>query len=449
MRADGLLVVDHAAPPTDADQPGVLTVVLGSGTAPTPDADVVIELSPLLPEEVGALVETWVAPDEVADATGVVLAAGAAWPGEVQARTRSWLAGRVTAQVEVAARRAGETHQLEAAARADLVDGVQRLGDVTRAPAVGPAACPWRGLSPYEEGDAAVFSGRERLVAELVARLAGARLVLLTGPSGSGKSSLLRAGLVASVAAGILPGSETWPRIVLRPGEHPARELTRAALAAAGGRPGALDLGSMLEHLVRGGDEGPRTRVLLVVDQLEEVWTACPDGNERTAFLDALDELVRDPGSPVTVVLSLRSDYAGELAQHRLAALAADATVLVGAPTPSEVRRAVERPAAWAGLVLDEGLADAVVTDAGAEPGLLPLLSTCLTRLWEQRTGDRLTLASYVAAGGLAEPSPPSPRRPTPPSTMPSGRRPGSCCCGSPARVPARPSPAAGCLFRS
>jgi hypothetical protein len=102
------------------------------------------------------------------------------------------------------------------------------------------------------------------------------------------------------------------------------------------------------------------------------------------------------------VVLVARADYVAELAdQPVLARALGDATVLVGAPTEAEVRRVVEHPAERAGLLLDVGLADALVADAGEEPGSLPLLSTALTELWERRDGRRLTLAAYVTAGGI------------------------------------------------
>jgi hypothetical protein len=140
---------------------------------------------------------------------------------------------------------------------------------------------------------------------------------------------------------------------------------------------------------------------VLVVDQLEETWTSCGVPEEREAFLDALSEIA-DSDAGFTVVLVVRADYVGRLADRPgLVRALADATVLVGAPTEPELRRAVEHPAQRAGLHLDIGLADALVADAAGGPGLLPLLSTALTELWDHRDGRRLTLAAYATAGGI------------------------------------------------
>ena len=174
------------------------------------------------------------------------------------------------------------------------------------------------------------------------------------------------------------------------------RELARASLGGQGG-----DLGDLLAHLIRTEDGAHRT--LLVVDQMEEVWTACEDQGEREAFVGTLVELLGDPRSSASVVLALRADYVAAAAEHtELAALMADCTLLVGSPTPAEIERAITRPAARAGLALEEGLAETMVDEAGNEPGLLPLLSVALTQLWDQRADERLTYAGYVAVGGIA-----------------------------------------------
>ena len=133
------------------------------------------------------------------------------------------------------------------------------------------------------------------------------------------------------------------------------------------------------------------------------MWTACQDVDERATFLGALADLSRDPLSAVTVVLTARPDFLPQLAEHpTIADPLADNTVLVGTPTRAEVVRAVQRPAAAGGLRLQPGLTDAIADDAAGEPGLLPLLSTAMTRLWAGRDGPDLTLTGYVSVGGLA-----------------------------------------------
>lgn len=258
--------------------------------------------------------------------------------------------------------------------------------------------CPWRGLVSYHVEDRQWFSGRERLVAELLARVAADRLVAVVGASGSGKSSLVRAGLLGALSAGALPGSSHWTTLLIRPGSTPMRELATAALGAAAATP---SLGDLLLRMAEGDEEtdGQR-RTVLVVDQFEEAWTECTDERERDSFLDALAGIAHE--TDARVVLVVRGDYFARLAEHpALAGLARDATLLVGAPTRAEVRRMVEVPARGAGLSLEPGLAETISDDAGEEPGLLPLLSTSLLQLWERRDGDRLSFRDYVAIGGL------------------------------------------------
>ncbi len=392
-----LVVADHVDPPPAGR--ATLRLVLAGATATPPEGARVLDLAPLDGEAVRAVVRQYVDATAVEPVTREVLAVSNGWPGPVHEAAVAHARNAAARRVEAAAVLTDRSSAALASARADLTEGVAVLHETSRRGQTGDTGeCPWRGLEWYDVDDAAWFAGRERLVAELVSRLAGTRLLGVVGASGSGKSSAVRAGLLAALAEDVLPGSGAWDRILMRPGDHPMRELTRQALGAR-----HVEVGDLLAHLIRSETTGAGTRVVLVVDQLEEAWTACHDAGERAAFLDTLAELASDPRSPVTVVLAVRADYVGELADHPgLARGLADSTVLVGAPTAAEIRRAVERPAARAGLSLDDGLADAMVSDAGAEPGLLPLLSTALTRLWEQREGSRLTFAAYVGMGGLS-----------------------------------------------
>jgi WD40 repeat protein/DNA-binding SARP family transcriptional activator len=397
-----LTVVDSrrsqpAAMPSDSPDGPRLTIVLTGPRTSTPEAAQVVDVGPLSPEDVRTLVATYV-DDATDDVLADVLNTSGGIPGKIHDIALGIARRRAAAVVSQAATRAGQVvHEMDVI-RGDLRQGVARYREVIEREAVVDAdSCPWKGLAAYQVSDAAWFAGRERLVAELLAYLASAHLLAVVGTSGSGKSSLLSAGLLASLHAGALPGSETWVQLTLRPGPHPMRELVRVAFRGADADQDHV--AELLERVVFG--EAAASRVVLVVDQLEEAWTVCPDAAERQAFLDALAEVV-ESGSRCSVVLSLRADHVGRLADHPVLARAlTEATVLVGAASAAEVRRAVEHPAEQAGLVLEVGLADALVDDAGDEPGSLPLLSTALTELWDHRDGRRLTLGAYAGSGGL------------------------------------------------
>ncbi|GAB3773270.1 DNA-binding SARP family transcriptional activator/WD40 repeat protein/energy-coupling factor transporter ATP-binding protein EcfA2 [Nocardioides ginsengisegetis] len=231
---------------------------------------------------------------------------------------------------------------------------------------------PYRGLAAYQEGDAALFFGRERVVADLLVDLLRTRFLTLVGPSGAGKSSIVRAGVVPSLRAGALPGSEGW---------HIEVQTPLAISEGAWHAPGT----------------GGR---LLVVDQLEEVLTTLPPPS-RLRFEQLLTEALEDPGT--RVVATLRSDFYPRLSElPRFRAWLGEGTVLLGSIGATELRQIVEQPALVAGLQLEPGLVDQVLADTGELSGALPLLSTALLSLWEHRDGDKLTLRSYRASGGVA-----------------------------------------------
>ena len=240
-------------------------------------------------------------------------------------------------------------------------------------------ACPFKGLASFDVEDADVFFGRERLVAEMIARLTGAPLMGIVGPSGSGKSSALRAGLLPALADGVLPGSEDWAPALLRPGEHPLRALEEAtARAASGGR------------------------LIVAVDQFEETFATCHDESERSAFVDALLSCARDSNRRALVLVAVRADFYGRCAVYpELSRLIGANHVLVGPMRRDELRRAIEMPARRAGLRVESDLADALIADVEGEPGALPLLSTALLELWQRRDGRRLRLSAYEQLGGV------------------------------------------------
>ncbi|MGH2630717.1 MAG: protein kinase domain-containing protein [Actinomycetota bacterium] len=264
-------------------------------------------------------------------------------------------------------------------------------GPATPARLAAEGTCPFKGLASFEPVDADYFFGRERLVAELVARIVGAGFLGIVGPSGSGKSSVLRAGLLPALAGGVLPGSGGWRRLLLRPGERPMEELRRVLVS------GAKDpLAEALDTLPADA------RLLIAVDQLEELFTACDSDAERASFADILARTAADPDRRAVVVVALRADFYGRFAGYpAFAELLGANHVLVGPMHASELRRVVEMPAERVGLRVEPELADGLIDDVEGEAGALPLLSTALLELWQKRQGNALTLAAYRESGGV------------------------------------------------
>jgi WD40 repeat protein len=238
------------------------------------------------------------------------------------------------------------------------------LPDYSLPPADVP--CPYKGLVPFEPGDADIFFGREQLVEDLVGRLDEDRFLAVVGPSGSGKSSLVRAGVVPKLQL----RDERLRPAVLSPGQHPLAELAAGSDAR-----------------------------LLVIDQFEEVFTLCRDEDERRGFIDALMDAAE---RGTRVIVALRADFYGHCAMYpRLAAALEDQQALVGPMSEEELRRAIERPAERAGLILEPGLVEGILRDVVGEPGALPLLSHSLLETWNRRSGRMLTLIGYLQAGGV------------------------------------------------
>ena len=255
-----------------------------------------------------------------------------------------------------------------------------RMYDAGRVEELGDS-CPYKGLETFEEADAAYFFGREQLVGELAARTVGFGLLGVVGPSGSGKSSVVLAGLIPSLRAGLLPGSERWDHAVLRPGARPNEALDDA----------------LARHP---SDTRAGEQLVLVVDQFEELFTTTGDTGERDAFIARLVALAREPG--VVVVITVRADFTGHCAPYpELAGLLTANLVLVGPMTADQLRRVIEAPARRVGIRVESSLVDALVAEVANEPGGLPLLSTALLQLWQARDGGWLRFDAYERSGGV------------------------------------------------
>ena len=367
-------------------------------------------LQPLRPEAAAEIAKLYEPADGAAMPLEALTAESQGVPLRVHRAASSWAQAQAAARLEATVgRTASERGDLRAteaevaASVADLQVARERSRLYVLEEPIDPSApevCPFRGLAPFDSAHAEYFFGRERLVAALSARLVGSTLMAVVGPSGSGKSSVVRAGLLPSLADGALPGSERWPQVLMRPGERPLAELGRAVARVApgeGGWDGEDPLARSLASL------RPDERLVLAVDQLEEIFTACRDEAERAAFTEALAALADDADQRVVVVLAIRGDFCGRCAEYAALSEPMSAnTMFVGPMRRDELRRAIELPARRAGLRVEPRLTLALIGEVADEPGGLPLLSTTLVELWEERSGRTLHRASYEASGGVS-----------------------------------------------
>jgi WD40 repeat protein/transcriptional regulator with XRE-family HTH domain len=271
---------------------------------------------------------------------------------------------------------------------------------------------PYLGLASFQPEDAEWFFGRETLTAALTARVLGRRdegILAVTGPSGSGKSSLLRAGLIPA-----LPG----PSLLLTPGADPIGELA-ARLATLAGEPDDVRDGVRADpsraavlaaRAAPAGEPGSDRRLVIVVDQFEEVFTGGCTDTERTAFFSALQAVAR---SGAVVVVGLRADFYARALRHReLARILQTSQLVVEPMSETELRTAIVAPAQKAGLTLEAGLVELLLHDLRASArgqdaeevhaaGALPLLSHALLATWSRRHRRRLSIADYRESGGI------------------------------------------------
>ncbi len=269
---------------------------------------------------------------------------------------------------------------------------------------------PYKGLLAFQPADHLDFFGREELIDKLVGRMAEnhalGRFLAVIGPSGSGKSSLVKAGLIPALWAGKLPGSEKWFVVDMLPGAHPLDELEVALTRLA-----ANQAGNLREQLAR--DErgllraaglilpGDGSELVLIVDQFEELFTLVNENDERIQFMNLLRTAVTETRSRVRVVITLRADFYdrplrypefGELVRQRMETLLP--------LTAKGLERAIAGPAQRVGIRLEEGLVATIVGEMNYQAGALPLLQYALTELFERRDGRRLTNQAYHEIGG-------------------------------------------------
>ena len=305
---------------------------------------------------------------------------------------------------------------------------------------------PYRGLGTFEEQDAALFFGREAATTELLERISrhlqGAGLLVVSGVSGAGKSSLLQAGVLPRIrGAGLAfaPGAARWPCLVFTPGRSPLDELALRVAVLAGADAAAVRRGldadpagfaltarqaALAPPPGPGSDpDGPaagrhsvpqsrQPRLLLVVDQFEQLFTQCADEDQRQAFITALGAASSarpgpDDAPAALVVLGVRADFEARCADYPQLADAVQDRYLVTAMTERQLRMAITEPAKAAGSRVEDDLTEVLLAEVRTrQPGIsgagvLPLLSHALDQAWRSRAGEALTLADYERTGGI------------------------------------------------
>ncbi|MFX0197020.1 MAG: TIR domain-containing protein [Candidatus Hodarchaeota archaeon] len=281
--------------------------------------------------------------------------------------------------------------------------------------------CPYLGLKFFNVEQAKFFFGREALTGWLLNELRPSlnslkdnRFLGIIGPSGSGKSSLARAGLLAALKQGNIEGSENWSIVICRPGADPLENIAIALSPILGNLKTPSQICSLLKDLrndertlhltirLAQRKKPPEWRLTILIDQFEEVFTLCYDDQLRQALIDNLLYASSVANGKALVLLTLRTDYYGKCALYpKLAAALSDHQVLIGPMTKDELQHAIERPALLTGCEFETGLVEVLLHAVQGQPGGLPLLQHALLELWQQREGRQLTHKAYKAIGGV------------------------------------------------
>lgn len=264
---------------------------------------------------------------------------------------------------------------------------------------------PYKGLRAFGEDDAADFFGRATLIDELIEQVTTHRLVTVVGPSGSGKSSVVRAGLLPALRA--RPDCGGWLTTDMFPGSFPFEELESALSRVATSTPARmLSELTQPDGLLRVSKQilpGDECTLLLFIDQFEELFSTVRSEEARRCFLDNLISVANDESNRVRVVMTIRADFLDRpLGYADFAEAIAGGIVTVGPPTRDGLAQAVSAPARAVGLELETGLVSRIIGDVEGQPGALPLLQYALTEMFTNRDSSMLTIAGYVAAGGVA-----------------------------------------------
>ncbi len=283
--------------------------------------------------------------------------------------------------------------------------------------AVGRSAaiCPYRGLQIFREEDAAFFAGRKAFVSQLVDFIRAKDLVVVVGPSGSGKSSVVQAGLLPRLRRS-LPPADTWDAVTFTPGKDPYHRLASGLIPLLepgmtetdqlteaqklGNRLGAGDarLDAVISRVIQ--KSNGTGRLLLVADQFEELFTLTAASDQRPFARTLLSALGK---APFSLLITLRADFYSQMIalDREMSDRLAPAQVNIGALTQAELRESIVAPAGLVGLEFEAGLVDRILGEVGSEPGRLPLVEFALTELWQRREGNKVTNKAYDDIQGV------------------------------------------------
>lgn len=295
-------------------------------------------------------------------------------------------------------------------ARRDAPDAILKDFNPNTQPELPDSRCPYVGLESFSEKNDHLFFGRNTLIKQILDKITTHRLIAAIGPSGSGKSSAILAGLIPRLKRGAAPNSQTWhyyPTIV--PGASPLLKL--AKLFHNGSQPDPMQIietteafGENPHHLAELVSAHTGAPSVLVIDQFEETFTLCQDEIERQTFIDNLLHLANSQDHRHIVIITMRADYEAYLNKVPLfQSLVEQGEIRVAAMNGSELREAIEKPAELVGLKFEQGLIDAVVREIVGEPAALPLLQFALLQLWDHRERNKVTWDSYRKIGGVMQ----------------------------------------------
>jgi len=273
---------------------------------------------------------------------------------------------------------------------------------------------PFKGLEAFQQTDAAFFFGRETLIDKCLHRLRQdrpTRFLAVVGASGSGKSSLVRAGVLPALRAGKIRGSDTWRIIVFTPGSNPIEALSQRLAPLLEGQEAdkltklfyeSIDyLHPFVARVL--GDANPEAKMVMVIDQFEELFTRAGE-SDREIFMRLLHSAVTHKGGRISVIITMRADFFDRLSRYpSLAELFEQENMVIATEmTPAELLRAIEGPARAVGLSYDPpNLAQRILDDVVRQPGSLPLLQYALKELYMRRDGIKLTAKAYEEIGGV------------------------------------------------